>query len=149
VGEAAALDVADVDLREGMVRVRDGKGGKERIVPMGDGAVAAVRRWLAERPAADEAALFLNARGGRLSDRSMRRIVREVGQAGGLARLHPHALRHSCATHMMDGGADLRGIQEQLGHASLSTTQRYAHVSVQRLLDAHRRHHPHGTDDDG
>lgn len=147
VGEAAALEVDDVDLRGGLVRVRDGKGGKERVVPMGGAAVEAMRRWLAERPSVEHEALFLNARGGRLSDRSMRRIVREVGQTGGLPKLHPHALRHSCATHMLDGGADLRGIQEQLGHASLSTTQRYAHVSVQRLLDAHRRHHPQGSDD--
>ncbi len=147
VGEASALDVADVDVDRGFVRVRDGKGGKERVVPMGEAAVDAVRRWLIDRPAVDHAALFTNARGGRLSDRSMRRIVGEVGRAFGLPHLHPHALRHSCATHMLDGGADLRGIQEQLGHRSLSTTQRYAHVSVQRLLDAHRRFHPHGEDE--
>lgn len=143
VGEASGLDLADVDLRAGLVHVRDGKGGKPRIVPMGAGAVRAVRAWLAERPAAETPALFLNRRGGRLSDRSMRRIVDAFGTTSGLPGLHPHALRHSCATHMLDGGADLRGIQEQLGHRSLSTTQRYAHVSVQRLLDAHRKHHPH------
>lgn len=148
VGEASNLDLRDVDLREGLVHVRDGKGGKDRRVPMGDAATRALKRWLVERPGVEHPAVFLNVRGGRLSSRSMRRVISEIGRAHGLPRLHPHALRHSCATHMLDGGADLRGIQEQLGHRSLSTTQRYAHVSVQRLLDAHRRHHPHGQDDE-
>lgn len=144
VGEAAALDCDDVDRIDGLVRVRRGKGGKERRVPVGAAALDALEAWLRERPDVDHDALFVNARGGRLSDRSMRRIVGRAGRGGGVPGLHPHALRHSCATHMLDEGADLRGIQEFLGHASLSTTQRYTHVSVQRLLDVHRDAHPHG-----
>ena len=93
---------------------------------------------------ADHDRLFTNRRGGPLTDRSMRRIVQARGRAGGVSRLHPHALRHSFATHLLDAGADLRAIQEMLGHASLSTTQRYTHVSVERLMDMHRRAHPHG-----
>ncbi len=144
VGEAAALAIGDVDLIDGVVRVRRGKGGKERRVPMGGAAVAAIRAWIAERPMADHDRLFTNRRGGPLTDRSMRRIVQARGRAGGVSRLHPHALRHSFATHLLDAGADLRAIQEMLGHASLSTTQRYTHVSVERLMDMHRRAHPHG-----
>lgn len=144
VAEAAALRLGDLDLRAGIVAVRRGKGGRERRVPMGTAAVDALRRWLAERPPADHDAVFVNARGGPLSDRSMRRLVHDAGLRGDVHGLHPHALRHSAATHMLDAGADLRGIQELLGHKSLSTTQRYTHVSVERLLDVHRRAHPHG-----
>lgn len=144
VGEAAALRLGDLDLNGGIVAVRDGKGGKERRVPMGRSAVDALRAWLLERPVAAHDHVFLNRRGGPLSDRSMRRVVDEAGRGGGIPGLHPHALRHSYATHMLDAGADLRGIQELLGHASLSTTQRYTHVSVERLLDVHRQAHPHG-----
>ena len=152
VGELCALDVADVDLKSGLVQVRRGKGGKERRVPMGPPAVEAVRDWLDERGASPETALFLNARGTRMSDRSVRRVVDRAGLAAGVAGVHPHALRHSFATHLLDAGADLRGIQELLGHSSLSTTQRYTHVSVKGLLDTHRRAHPHdrrGDDPDG
>lgn len=149
VGEAAALDVDDLDLDTGMVTVRRGKGGKERRVPMGDAAVAAVRAWLSQRSEAEHAALWLGPRGGRMSDRTLRRVVDGFGRVAGEVGLHPHALRHSCATHMLDAGADLRAIQEQLGHASLSTTQRYTHVSVERLLDVHRAAHPHGRRRDG
>lgn len=142
VGELEALDRDDCDLAEGLVRVRRGKGGKERRVPMGPHAVEAVRAWLATRTD-DGVALFLNARGGRLTQRSIRRILDEAGRRVGLTGVHPHALRHSYATHLLDAGADLRGIQELLGHASLSTTQRYTHVSVESLLDTWRRAHPH------
>lgn len=145
VAELAAVDVHDVDLREGMVAVRAGKGGRERRVPMGAAAVDAVRAWLAVRPASPSPALLVNPRGGRLTDRTLRRVVDRAGVAAGVPGLHPHALRHSCATHMLDGGADLRAIQEQLGHKSLSTTQRYTHVSVERLLAVHRAAHPHGA----
>lgn len=142
VGELVALDPTDVDLHAGLVRVRRGKGGKERRVPIGPPAVEAVRAWLAVRPEAAEA-LFVDARGRRMSDRSARRVVARSGHHIGAPDLHPHALRHSFATHLLDAGADLRAIQELLGHASLSTTQRYTHVSVQGLLDVYRAAHPH------
>lgn len=144
VGEASALDLDDLDLLGGVVHVRHGKGDRERRVPMGESAVAALRRWLEARGDALTPAVFVNRDGGRMSDRSMRRIVDAAGALGGVAALHPHALRHAAATHMLDGGADLRAIQEQLGHSTLSTTQRYTHVSVERLMDVHRAAHPHG-----
>ncbi len=143
VGEAVALDVDDVLLGEGLVTVRDGKGGRSRRVPMGDAAVAALEAWLAARGRAP-GPLFLNRSGGRLSARWARRVVADAGRSVGLAGVHPHQLRHSCATHLLAAGADLRAIQEQLGHASLSTTQRYAHVDVEQLLEVHRRAHPRG-----
>jgi integrase/recombinase XerC len=146
VGELEMLDVADVDLEAQVLRVRHGKGGKERRVPMGQPATDAVAAWLdIRKPVGD--ALFQNRRGGRLTSRSIRRIVKAAGRRHDVAGLHPHALRHSYATHLLDAGADLRAIQELLGHASLSTTQRYTHVSIERLMEAHRRAHPHGRDD--
>jgi len=147
VAELSALDIADVDLQTRMVTVRRGKGGKERRVPVGPPAVQAVRAWLEERGAASDPALFLNARGRRIGPRTVRRIVRRAGTHAGVIGAHPHALRHSYATHLLDAGADLRGIQELLGHSSLSTTQRYTHVSVQGLLHTHQRAHPHGDRD--
>ncbi len=146
VGELCALDPDDVDLNTGLVRVRRGKGGKERRVPMGAAAVEAVTDWLAER-GDGPGPLFLNARGRRLGDRTVRRVLARVGRAAAVPDLHPHALRHSFATHLLDAGADLRGIQELLGHASLSTTQRYTHVSVQALLDTYRAAHPRARSD--
>jgi integrase/recombinase XerC len=144
VSELCALDCGDVDLTTGVVTVRRGKGGKERRVPCGAAAVEAVRAWLASRPGAPGGgALFVNRRGARMGDRTVRRIVARLGAASGVASLHPHALRHSFATHLLDAGADLRGIQELLGHESLSTTQRYTHVSVQSLLASYRAAHPH------
>lgn len=140
VAEAAALDTPDVDLAGRLVRVR-GKGGKERIVPFGPPAAEALGAWM-EGARADHAPLFRNRHGGRLSVRAMWRIARDGGAANGIAGAHPHALRHSCATHLLGAGADLRAIQEQLGHASLSTTQRYAHVDAAHLLDVYRRAHP-------
>jgi len=145
VGEAAALDRRDVDLRAGRIRVRHGKGDKERRVPLGPPGVAAVWAYVEATPEGGPA-LFLNQRGGRLTTRSMHRIVRKRGLRADLAGLHPHALRHSFATHLLDGGADLRAIQELLGHASLSTTQRYTRVSVDALLDTYRRAHPHADE---
>jgi site-specific recombinase XerD len=144
VGEVEALDLRDVDVHGGLVTVRRGKGGRERRVPLGPSGAEAVGAWLEDRPEVEHEAMFTNARGGRLSQRSIRRIVTEEGGKRGVVGLHPHALRHSFATHMLDHGADLRGIQELLGHSSLSTTQRYTHVSVQRMLDVHRAAHPHG-----
>ena len=151
VAEVSGLDREDVDLEQGLLRVRRGKGGKERIVPMGPPAARALSRLLDET-GEDGAHLFENSRGNRLSPRSIRRIVRQVGLRVGAPGLHPHALRHSFATHLLDGGADLRGIQELLGHASLSTTQRYTHVSVDALRDVYRKAHPHaqrGTGPEG
>jgi integrase/recombinase XerC len=141
VSEAAALDRADVDLDHGWIRVRDGKGRKERRVPLGEPGVDALRSWIHEGGA--EGPVFTNARGGRLTTRSMHRVVQALGLATEVPGVHPHALRHSYATHMLDAGADLRGIQELLGHSSLSTTQRYTHVSVESLIDVYRRAHPH------
>ncbi len=148
VSELTGLDVADVDLAQRLVRVL-GKRRKERIVPFGSAAAEALRRYLdTGRPALAGAAatcgaLFLNPRGGRLSTRSIaRRISRWVVAAGLPRHVHPHVLRHSFATHLLGNGADLRGIQELLGHASLSTTQRYTHLDWKRLAEAYDRAHP-------
>lgn len=150
VSEVCALDVTSVELSDRSVRVV-GKGRKERIVPIGRKAEQALRAWLAARgtlahartKSLDDRALFVSTRGRRLGPRAAQLIVRRYGLAGaGRADLHPHALRHSCATHMLDGGADLRAIQEMLGHSSLSTTQRYTHVSVAHLLEVYDRAHP-------
>lgn len=144
VGEVEQLRLGDVDLDGGLVTVRRGKGGRERRVPLGPTGVEAVRAWTEQRLPVEHDALFTNQRGGRLSQRSIRRLLGDEAGQLGILGLHPHALRHSFATHMLDHGADLRGIQELLGHSSLSTTQRYTHVSVQRMLDVHRDAHPHG-----
>lgn len=145
VSEAAALDWEDVDLTRDVIHVREGKGGKHRDVPLVGEARRALER-LAD--AGVEGAVFRNQRGGRLTTRSMRRIVRRLGLAVGVGGLHPHALRHAYATHLLDGGADLRSLQELLGHESLSTTQKYTHVSTAALREVHRRAHPHGRRDD-
>lgn len=143
VGEAVALDVADLDLSSRLVRVRQGKGGRDRVVPFGPPCAAALERWLGTRSGEQQtAALFLNNRGRRLSSRSAWQIARDAGAVNGIADVHPHALRHSCATHLLGAGADLRAIQEQLGHASLSTTQRYTHVDAAHLLRVYRESHP-------
>ncbi len=150
VSEVCGLDLADVDLAAATARVL-GKGNKERVVPLGSKCVAAIGRWLEARPrmahpkrgTQDPRALFLALRGARISQRDVHRVVRAWGAAGaGRADLHPHALRHTCATHMLDGGADLRAIQELLGHASLSTTQRYTHVSMEHLMRVYDAAHP-------
>lgn len=147
VGELVGLCLDNLDLGSRMVRVR-GKGGKERLVPFGAKAEQALVRWLdASRPLREKRreqdALFLNLRGGRLTDRSVRRILdRRLREAAIQAEVSPHALRHSFATHLLGAGADLRGIQELLGHASLSTTQRYTHVSTEALMQTYDRAHP-------
>ncbi len=143
VGEASGLDRHDIDLANGVVNVRHGKGGKDRRVPIGPPAVRALEAQLRTKLPDDDGPVFRNARGGRLSPRSMRRVIANAGLRAGAPGLHPHSLRHSFATHLLDAGADLRGIQELLGHASLSTTQRYTHVSVDSLKDVYRRAHPH------
>jgi len=147
VGELVSLDLEDLDLQGQLVRVV-GKGGKERIVPFGSKAQGAVASWLSEARllrgrGGDPGAVFLNLRGGRLTDRSVRRILdRRLREAAVEARVSPHALRHSFATHLLGAGADLRAIQELLGHSSLSTTQRYTHVSMDALLEVYDRAHP-------
>lgn len=153
VSEAASLDIEDVDLSSRLVRVT-GKGGKERIVPFGEPAEEAVRAYLPlrarlrARGAGEESheegePLFVNARGGRLTTRSMARLLKRRLRAAGLPpQISPHALRHTFATHLLQAGADLRAIQELLGHASLSTTQKYTHLDAARLAEVYRRAHP-------
>ncbi len=142
--ELVGLDLGDVDLPARTVRVL-GKGSKERIVPFGQPAGRALEAYLVARQNAKpkSQALFLNARGGRLTDRWVRRIVtHRVQQVAIARRLSPHSLRHSFATHLLERGADLRAIQELLGHASLSTTQRYTHVNARHILDIYKKTHP-------
>jgi len=150
VSELCGLDLDAIDLPSASARVL-GKGGKERMVPLGSKSVHALHRWLEVRSSVrhpkrgtqDPRALFLTVRGARVSPRGIWKVVHDYGAAGaGRADLHPHALRHTCATHMLDGGADLRAIQEMLGHASLSTTQRYTHVSMQQLMRVYDAAHP-------
>lgn len=147
ISELCGLDLGDVDIPGRSVRVL-GKGNKERVVPFHDACAEALQRWLDDgRPALSTpksaAAFFLGARGGRVIDSELRRRLAHHGiAAGARARVHPHKLRHSFATHLLEGGADLRGIQELLGHASLSTTQRYTHVDVARLTRVYDEAHP-------
>jgi integrase/recombinase XerC len=143
VSELVGLDLPDLIDGATAVRVR-GKGGKERVVPLVAKARAALQAWLARRDELGSGpALFLNRRGGRLTTRSVaRHLARYALICGTQRHVHPHALRHSFATHLLDMGADLRGIQELLGHASLSTTQRYTHVSSERLVQIYEDSHP-------
>jgi integrase/recombinase XerC len=151
LSELVALDLEDVDLPGRMVRVM-GKGRKERIVPFNTTAEKSLRKWYRDRIAlvgtADRRpktgdALFVNARGGRLTGRSVQRLVaRYVSSCSSRFGISPHALRHSFATHLLQAGADLRAIQELLGHVQLSTTQRYTHVNVAQLLEVYRKAHP-------
>lgn len=146
VSELVGLNREDLDLREGLVRLR-GKGRKERIVPIGDVAIEAIKEYFASlKPSAvshqRSAPVFLNARGGRLTARSVARLVGRYSEALAGGRISPHALRHSFATHLLDEGADLRAIQEMLGHASLSTTQKYTHVALDQLMRVYDQAHP-------
>ena len=164
LSELAAIDLENLDLNGRMVRVM-GKGGKERLVPFNHSTAAALRAWMKDRAAiiagrrpkaavspkrprvakADAAAdpLFVNYRGTRLSERSVDRLLRRyVAQCSTRMGISPHALRHSFATHLLQRGADLRAIQELLGHARLSTTQRYTHVNAAHLIDVYRKSHP-------
>jgi integrase/recombinase XerC len=147
VSELCGLDVGDVDGERRGVRVL-GKGGRERVVPMGVPAARALRQWqLAGRPRLavprSGPALFLGRRGGRLDPRTARRVVHAlIAATGSVPDTGPHGLRHTAATHLLEGGADLRSVQEILGHASLATTQIYTHVSAERLLAAYRQAHP-------
>ena len=148
VSEAVGLEKGGVDIEERIVRVV-GKGGKERLVPLGRPAAEAARRYLAlGRPHLDRRyrpELFLNARGGPLTRAGAFLILRRLAERAGLepGRVHPHLLRHSFATHLLEGGADLRSVQEMLGHADLGTTERYTHISDRRRREVYFRAHPH------
>jgi integrase/recombinase XerD len=150
VSEAVSLDRGRVDLSERLVRPL-GKGGKERLVPLGREAAEALRRYLSRgRPFLDRRhrpELFLNAQGGPLTRAGAFLILRRLAEKAGLdpARVHPHLLRHSFATHLLEGGADLRSVQEMLGHADLATTELYTHVSDRRRREAYFSAHPHAV----
>ncbi len=146
VSELCGLDLGDLDRSRRTVRVF-GKGSKERVVPVGIPAVKAVDAWLAAgrgplTSARSGSAMFVGVRGGRIDPRTVRRVVHDRLARAGVPDTGPHGLRHTAATHLLEGGADLRSVQEILGHASLSTTQIYTHVSVERLLAAYRQAHP-------
>ncbi|WP_367307526.1 tyrosine recombinase XerC [Demequina lignilytica] len=146
VGELAGVEIGDVDLAQRLVRVM-GKGGKERMVPFGQPAARAIEQWLERgRPLlvseSTDAALLLGRRGQRVNQRQVREAVHELCRLAGVEEVAPHALRHTAATHLLSGGSDLRSVQEVLGHASLSTTQRYTHVTAERLRAAYQLAHP-------
>jgi integrase/recombinase XerC len=144
VSEVAGLNVDDVNTRESLVKVR-GKGKKERILPVGSKAVDAIKSYLVEKLLLKrrDRAMFLNRRGTRLSDRGIRRIVVKYAKMAGISGdIGPHTMRHTFASHLLQGGADLRVIQELLGHASLSTTQKYTHLDVAHLMDVYDKAHP-------
>jgi len=148
VSELVSLNHDDMDLFSGLVRVR-GKGKKERIVPLGRKAMDAIQDYMAKKPpretnSASKKPLFMNRSGGRLTDRSIRRMILKYAKRIAIHKeISPHVLRHSFATHMLDRGADLRSVQELLGHENLSTTQIYTHISTQRLKEAYDTAHPH------
>lgn len=153
VSELVSRDLDDLDFTEEVLRVR-GKGNKERLVPVGRPAVEAVSSWLPQRSqlimersgrgrAVEKDAMFLNGRGSRLTARSVERLVKAYGERAGIPQIvTPHALRHSFATHLLEMGADLRSVQELLGHASLSTTQRYTHLTLDHLANVYDQAHP-------
>lgn len=146
VGELAGMDVDDVDFSTRTVKVT-GKGDKQRVVPFGAPAQRALEAWIREgRPVmaltGDTRAMFVGARGQRVDRRIVRDVVHRQAREAGVPEISPHALRHSAATHMLNGGADLREVQEMLGHASLSTTQRYTHVSIEQLKSRYRQAFP-------
>ncbi len=145
VSELVGLNWRDLDEELGMVMVRSGKGNKDRLVPIGEPALEALRAWRREMPIAwkPDGPILTNLRGGRLTSRSVENIVAaRIAASGVRTKITPHGLRHCFATHLLDRGADLRSIQEMLGHASLATTQRYTHVSVKRLKQVYDRAHP-------
>ena len=156
ISEATGLSIGDIDLDARLMRLY-GKGAKERIVPFGSSAAGALADWFSPRGRArlvpdrwqrrdDAEAVFLNTRGGRLTRQAAWLVVKKYGRRSGISdQLSPHVLRHSCATHLLDHGADLRIVQEMLGHVSISTTQVYTRVSQERLFDVYRSAHPRAT----
>jgi tyrosine recombinase XerC len=157
VSETEALNVDDLNIREGMVRAQ-GKGRKERLVPVGAKALDALKYYLIERALFrrkkasmnDEQSLFLNKNGERLTSRQIRRIVVKYARLMGIeGQIGPHTLRHTFATHLLIGGADLRAIQELLGHSSLSTTQKYTHLDIGHLIDVYDKAHPFSEGEKG
>ena len=157
VSELVEMNEDDIDLNLGIIKVM-GKGKKERIVPIGSKAIEALQNYLKFRKTMSthplssslNSPVFLNQRGGRLSARSVARIInRYIKQCGLLKNISPHSLRHTFATHMLDAGADLRAIQELLGHASLSTTQKYTHVSIDKLMEVYDKAHPKSREKNG
>lgn len=145
VGELTHLKLSDLDMDDRLLRIK-GKGNKERLVPFGEAAAGALEGYLqarANRVEREESALFINKFGNRLSARSVERLIEKLRkQAGLVEKVTPHTLRHSFATHLLDGGADLRSIQELLGHSNLSTTQKYTHVTLDKLMDVYDKAHP-------
>jgi len=146
VSEAVGLDLNDVDLGQGMARVL-GKGGKERLAPLTGVSAERLRHYLAHRgafmPRPEEQAVFLGQRGGRMNRREANRIVDKLAARAGIAQqISPHVLRHSFGTHLLQSGADLRSVQELLGHARLSTTQRYTHLDLARIVQVYDQSHP-------
>ncbi|HHT9135897.1 MAG TPA: tyrosine recombinase XerC [Candidatus Wunengus sp. YC60] len=150
VSELGGLDVSDVDFSGGVVKVK-GKGKKERLLPIGNHALNAIQIYLDKRnsdssvriASRNSKALFLNNRGGRLTERSVARMLEKyVKKAGMNSKISPHTFRHSFATHLLDRGADLRSVQELLGHANLSTTQIYTHITTERLKEVYKKAHP-------
>lgn len=150
VSELSGLNISSIDFDQRLVRVL-GKGNRERIVPIGRMALEAVENYLEAtlplrkkvRSSAQDGPLFINFRGGRLTTRSIGRIVKKyANECGLMTEITPHSLRHTFATHLLDGGADLRSVQELLGHVSLSTTQKYTHVTLQRLMEVYDKAHP-------
>ncbi len=160
VSELVSRNLDDLDFTEEVLRVR-GKGNKERLVPVGRPAMEGVRGWLPQRfqllqeragrgRIVEENAMFLNGRGSRLTARSVERLVKAYGERAGIPQIvTPHALRHSFATHLLEMGADLRSVQELLGHASLSTTQRYTHLTLDHLASVYDKAHPLSQQDEG
>jgi integrase/recombinase XerC len=143
VSELVGLDTSQLDQELGIVKVM-GKGRKERIVPVGKKAIEALQTYLKDRGhVGADAPVFVNTRGGRLTSRSVGRLVKKYTRHSGVFRkISPHSLRHTFATHLLDAGADIREIQEMLGHASLSTTQRYTHISLGKLMEVYDKAHP-------
>jgi len=144
VSELSGINTDDIHIKESLIKIK-GKGKKERIVPVGSKAIDAMKSYIIERMLlkSKERALFLNRMGKRLTERGVRRIVVKYARAIGIhGRIGPHTLRHSFASHLLQGGADLRVIQELLGHASLSTTQKYTHLDITHLMDVYDKAHP-------
>lgn len=146
VGELVSLKIEDINIPEGTVKVR-GKGNKERIVPIGSYALNSIFEYLKKRSIARTPFIFLNKKGGRITSRSVERIVNKYAKLAGISKkVTPHVFRHSFATHLLDRGADLRTVQEMLGHSDIVTTQIYTHVTVQRLKQLYEKHSPRYSD---